>query len=95
MDTNEPTQISSLSEFIEWVNQLGSTNYLLQGECLFRGVSDQSYEINASAYRRLGGKNNDLNKFHRLTEGRQPWQNRLKTLDICRCDQGFAKLWSK
>ena len=40
-------QISSLSSFIEWANQLGSGNYL------FRGVPNAEYKIQASAYRRL------------------------------------------
>ena len=47
MDKKEPIQVSSLSEFIEWVNQLGSGNYL------FRGVPNAEYGIQASAYRRL------------------------------------------
>ena len=47
MDKNEPTQISSLSEFIEWVNQLGHEKHL------FRGVPNAEYKIQASIYRRL------------------------------------------
>jgi len=47
MNKKEPTLISSLSEFIEWVNQLGSERYL------FRGVPNAEYKIQASVYRRL------------------------------------------
>ena len=46
MDKKESIQVSSLSEFIEWVNQLGSGNYL------FRGVPNAEYRIQASAFRR-------------------------------------------
>lgn len=47
MDKNEPIQVSSLSEFIEWVSQLGPEKYL------FRGVPNKDYKIQASVYRRL------------------------------------------
>ena len=47
MNKEEPTRISSLSGFVEWVNQLGSEKYL------FRGVPNKEYKIQASAYRRL------------------------------------------
>lgn len=47
MDKNEPTRISSLTEFIEWVNQLGPEKHL------FRGVPNAEYRIQASIYRRL------------------------------------------
>lgn len=47
MQEKEPTRISSLGEFIKWVKQLGSGNYL------FRGVPNAAYRIQASAYRRL------------------------------------------
>ena len=46
MNKKEPIQISSSGEFIEWVNQLDSGNYL------FRGVPNRKYRIQASAYRR-------------------------------------------
>ena len=51
MAKREPTRISSLSEFIEWVKQLGSGNYL------FRGVPNAEYRIQASAFRRLKEEN--------------------------------------
>ena len=37
----------TLSEFIEWAAQFSD------GQYLFRGVSTESYKIEASAYRRL------------------------------------------
>lgn len=57
MDKKEPMQISSLSEFIEWVNQLGSGNYLL------RGVPNAEYRIQASAYRRPKEEDRNFEKF--------------------------------
>lgn len=69
MNTNEPTRISSLSEFIEWVNQLGSGNYL------FRGVPNAEYKIQASAYRRPKEDTRNFEKFlqinkHLVTDAR-------------------------
>lgn len=69
MDTNEPTQISSFSEFIEWVKQLGSGNYL------FRGVPNAEYKIQASAYRRPKENTRNFEKFlqinkHLVTDAR-------------------------
>ena len=53
MNIKEPTRISSLSEFAEWVVQLDSEDYL------FRGVSNKTFEIGeASAYRRLAREEN-------------------------------------
>ena len=43
-------EISSLTEFIEWAEQFND------GQYLFRGVSNEKYEIEASAYRRLDKK---------------------------------------
>ena len=57
MDKKEPIQVSSLSEFIEWVNQLGSGNYL------FRGVPNAEYKIQASAYRRPKEDARNFEKF--------------------------------
>ena len=70
MDKKQPTQISSLSELIEWVKQLelDYNNHPFRGNYLFQGVPNDIYEINASAYRRLGSENKDFNKFRRLTE---------------------------
>ena len=57
MDKKEPIHISSLSEFIEWVKQLGTKNYL------FRGVPNAEYRIQASAYRRLKEEGRNFEKF--------------------------------
>lgn len=57
MNKKEPIQISSLSEFIEWVQQLGSGNYL------FRGVPNAKYRIQASAYRRPKEDDRSFEKF--------------------------------
>ena len=57
MDKSEPIRISSLSKFVEWINQLGS------GTCLFRGVTNKEYKIQASAYRRLKENVRDSEKF--------------------------------
>ena len=59
MAKREPTRISSLSEFIEWVNQLGSQKYL------FRGVPNKEYKIQASAYRR---PKEDARNFERFLQ---------------------------
>ncbi|MDE0637893.1 MAG: tetratricopeptide repeat protein [Candidatus Poribacteria bacterium] len=47
MATEKIVEISSLSDFIDWVNKLGSDKYW------FRGVPNQDYRIQASAYRRM------------------------------------------
>lgn len=60
IDKNEPTRISSLSEFIEWVNQLDSERYL------FRGVPNAKYKIQASAYRRQ--KKEDGRSFEKFLQ---------------------------
>lgn len=39
--------VKNLSEFVEWAAQFND------GQYLFRGVSTESYKIEASAYRRL------------------------------------------
>ena len=51
MVKNEPIYIESLDQFMEWVLELGSEQYL------FRGVPNEGYDIGeASAYRRLEGE---------------------------------------
>ncbi len=50
MATKENVEITSLNDFIDWVNQLGADKYW------FRGVPNQDYKIQASAYRRLNEK---------------------------------------
>ena len=57
MDNKEPIHVSSLNEFIEWVKQLGSKNYL------FRGVPNAEYRIQASAYRRPKEEDRNSEKF--------------------------------
>ena len=53
MAKNEPIYIESLDQFMKWVLELGSEQYL------FRGVPNESYDIEeASAYRRLEGEDN-------------------------------------
>ena len=47
MAKKESRRVETLSEFIEWAAQFND------GEYLFRGVSKDSYKIEASAYRRL------------------------------------------
>ena len=47
MAEKESRCIETLSEFIEWASQFND------GQYLFRGVSKDSYKIEASAYRRL------------------------------------------
>ena len=54
--TENATKIKTLSEFIEWANQLN------KGEYLFRGVSSEEHEIEASTYRRLEKENEKKKK---------------------------------
>ncbi|RKU05625.1 hypothetical protein C6502_22105 [Candidatus Poribacteria bacterium] len=48
------SRVKTLNSFIKWAAQFND------GQYLFRGVSNESYEIEASAYRRLpkGARNN-------------------------------------
>ena len=62
MDKKEPIHISSLSEFIEWVKQLGKKNHL------FRGVPNAKYKIQASAYRRLKVEDRNPEKFLQINK---------------------------
>lgn len=62
MDKNEPARISSLSEFIEWVKQLGAENYL------FRGVPNAEYNIQASAYRRPKEEDREEERFLQINK---------------------------
>ena len=47
MTKEKPVEISTLNDFIDWIIQLGSDNYW------FRGVPNEDYRIQASAFRRL------------------------------------------
>ena len=51
MGKRELTLVKSISEFIEWAARFNQDGYL------FRGVTNEEYNISASAYRRLKGKN--------------------------------------
>ena len=79
--------ITTLSEFMEWTQQFSP------GEYLFRGVSDEGYEIEASAYRRLKTEadrnpekfleiNKELIKNARLRGYTQKGGRDLKDLEI-------------
>ena len=50
-------RITTLNEFMEWAQQLPA------GECLFRGVPDEQYGIQASAYRRPKKEDRGAEKF--------------------------------
>ena len=62
MNKKEPIQISSLGEFIEWIKQLDFK------KCLFRGVPNAEYRIQASAYRRPKEENRSLEKFLQINK---------------------------
>ena len=62
MDKKEPIQISSLGEFIGWVKQLDFK------KCLFRGVPNAEYRIQASAYRRPKEEDRSLEKFLQINK---------------------------
>ena len=62
MNKKEPIQISSLGEFIGWVKQLDFKN------CLFRGVPNAKYRIQASAYRRPKEEDRSLEKFLQINK---------------------------
>ena len=50
MTEEKPPRVRSLNGFLKWAAQLRDAPYL------FRGVSDRSYDVEASAYRRLSPK---------------------------------------
>ncbi|MYK20125.1 FRG domain-containing protein [Candidatus Poribacteria bacterium] len=56
----KPARIKTLAEFMEWAKKLDSE------ECVFRGVPNKSYGIQASAYRRV--KNEDDRNFERFRQ---------------------------
>ena len=62
MDKKQPTRISSLGEFIEWINQLGPGKYL------FRGVPNAKYRIQASAYRRPKKDTRNFDRFLQINK---------------------------
>ena len=56
MEIGELTLVKSLNEFMEWASQFN------QGGYLFRGVTNEEYDISASAYRRLKNTQDDENR---------------------------------
>ena len=56
------TEISTLTEFIEWTEQFS------RGQYLFRGVSNEKYKIEASAWRRLEEDNSNPTKLLKINE---------------------------
>ena len=68
MTKEEPIQISTLNGFIEWVEQLKEqVEQSNLGKCLFRGISNEDYSMEASAWRRLVHEP-DKNSLERLLE---------------------------
>ena len=65
MTTKKPVEITSLSTFIEWVNQLPQLDY---GKYLFRGVPNAEYGIQASAYRRPKKDARSFEKFLQINK---------------------------
>ena len=70
MQKEEPTQVATVSGFMEWASQFNHGGYL------FRGVTNQEYNISASAYRRLkniraGNENRRIafEKFFQINRG--------------------------
>ena len=54
MAKKELIRITTLNEFIEWVERLKEqVEQSNLGKCLFRGLSNKEYSIEASAWRRL------------------------------------------
>ena len=65
MTSKKQTEITSLSEFIEWINQLPQLDY---GKYLFRGVPNAEYGIQASAYRRPKENARSFEKFLQINK---------------------------
>ena len=65
MSRKKPVEITSLSQFIEWVNQLPQLDY---GKYLFRGVPNAEYGIQASAYRRPKKDARSFEKFLQINK---------------------------
>jgi tetratricopeptide (TPR) repeat protein len=62
MGKKESRRVKTLSGFMKWAEQFDS------GQYLFRGVSNEKYEIEASAYRRLGKNSSDPAKLLKINE---------------------------
>ena len=72
MVQEKPIQITTLNQFIEWVEQLKEqTEHSNLGRCLFRGLSNKEYSIEASAWRRLMDQadQNNLEKLLEINRG--------------------------
>lgn len=91
MGKKDLTLVPSINGFIEWASQFN------QGGYLFRGVTNEKYDISASAYRRLintdesqGGRDVNFEKFIQINSGlirnvRQQdmdWKNGRKLRDL-------------
>ena len=67
MQNEQPTQIETLGEFMDWVDQyqLGSQ------KCLFRGLPNQEHNIEASAWRRLTSEQDrdNIDKLLEINDG--------------------------
>lgn len=62
-ETADRSRIKTLNDFIEWTQQFPP------GECLFRGVPNNTYRIQASAYRRPKEADRSFEKFLQINEG--------------------------
>ncbi len=60
--TEKETKIKTLNGFIKWANQFN------EGQYLFRGVSNKTYEIKASAYRRLPDGNDNPSQLLKINK---------------------------
>ena len=88
MGNGELTLVKSLNEFMEWASQFN------QGGYLFRGVTNEEYDISASTYRRLknGDESRDIKfeKFVQINRGLigdvrlqdMDWKNGRKLRDL-------------
>ena len=88
MENGELTLVKSLNEFMEWASQFN------QGGYLFRGVTNEEYDISASTYRRLknGNESGDVKfeKFVQINRGLikdvrlqdMDWKNGRKLRDL-------------
>lgn len=73
MDKKEATYITTLNQYIEWVENLKKQReeQLNPVKCLFRGLSNEKYPIEASAWRRLTHEEdkNNLEIFLEINKG--------------------------
>lgn len=72
MAKKELPRITTLNEFIEWIEQLKKqAEQSNLGKCLFRGLSNKDYSIEASAWRRLKYEvdKNNLGMFLEINTG--------------------------